>query len=98
MRSATCRFTSTAATARYSSAYYSDITNLERGKVDPGWIANLSASYPIGNARLFAFVNNVFDSQRPVLLSADPNAADNSLDVANLPRPRQFGVGAEFWF
>lgn len=86
------------ASARYSTAYYSNITNVERGRVEPGWIANLRASYPVGSARLFAFVNNVFDSQRPLLLEADPNAATNVADTAILPRPRTVGIGLEAWF
>ena len=86
------------ATARYSSAYHSAITNIERGRVEPGWIANVRASYPVGAVKLFAFVNNVFDSGRPVLLEADPNAADASGDGATLHRPRTIGVGLEAWF
>ena len=84
------------AAARYSTAYYSDITNLSRGRVEPGWIANVRASYPIGKARLFAFVNNVFDSKRPILLETDPNAAPAD-DVALLNRPRTIGIGLEVW-
>lgn len=86
------------ANARYSSGYYSDITNVPRGRVQPGWIANLRASYPVGSARLFAYVNNLFDSQRPIQLDADPNAASNAADTAILPRPRTVGVGIEVWF
>lgn len=86
------------ANARYSSAYYSDITNVPRGRVEPGWLANARASYPVGNARLFAYVNNVFDSKRPLQLDADPSAASNAADVATLPRPRTIGVGMEVWF
>jgi iron complex outermembrane receptor protein len=86
------------ASARYSTAYWSDITNLERGRVEPGWIANLSASYPVGKARLFAYVNNVFDAKRPILIEAQPGAADDSADVGTLPRPRSVGVGMEVWF
>lgn len=86
------------ADARYSSAYYSDITNVPRGKVDPGWIANVRASYPVGKARLFAYVNNVFDSKKPLLIDADPNSISNAADVASLPRPRTVGVGVEAWF
>lgn len=85
------------ASARYSTAYYSNITNVARGEVEPGWIANLRASYPVGKARLFAWVNNVFDSQRPVLLEADPNAT-GATDTAILPRPRTVGIGVEAWF
>jgi iron complex outermembrane receptor protein len=84
--------------ARYSSAYYSDITNVARGRVEPGWTAHLNASYPVGRARVFAFINNVFDSKRPVLVDADPNAAAEANDVGTLPRPRAVGVGVEVWF
>jgi len=86
------------ASARYSTAYWSDITNVARGRVEPGWIANLSASYPVGKARLFAFVNNVFDSKRPILIDAQPAAVDDTNDVGTLPRPRAVGVGMEVWF
>ncbi len=83
---------------RYSTEYYSDVTNFERGRVKPGWIANLRASYPVGAFHLFAYVNNLFDSKRPILLAADPNAANDSTDTASLPRPRTFGAGVEAWF
>lgn len=86
------------ASARYSSRYYSEITNLDRGRVKPGWIANARAAYPLGQFKLFAYVNNLFDTQRPIQIDADPNAPDDSADVASLPRPRSFGVGVEAWF
>lgn len=85
------------ATARYSTAYYSDITNLPRGRVHPGWIVNARAGMPIGYAWLFAYVNNLFDTQRPLLISADPGDLAGVADVANLPRPRTIGVGVEIW-
>jgi outer membrane receptor protein involved in Fe transport len=85
------------ASARYSSAYYSDITNLPRAKVEPGWLFNARASRLIGKARLFAYVNNLFDSQRPLLISTDPGAVSDAKDLANLPRPRTVGLGVEFW-
>lgn len=85
------------ASARYSSGYYSDITNVARGRVEPGWIFNARASYPVGKARVFAYVNNLFDSRRPLLISADPGAASDAGDVANLPRARTLGVGVELW-
>jgi iron complex outermembrane recepter protein len=89
---------SVGASARYSSAYHSDITNVARGRVEPGWLLNLSAGLQVGRARLFAFVNNVLDARRPILIEADPNAADDSTDTAMLPRPRAVGVGIEAWF
>ena len=86
------------ASAHYSTAYYSDITNVTRGRVEPGWLANTRISYPIGKAKLFAYVNNVFDSKRPVLVSADPGDAIGASDVANLPQARTIGVSIEAWF
>lgn len=86
------------ASARYSTAYYSDVTNVPRGRTQPGWVANLRASYPVGPARLFAYVTNVFDSDRPVLLGTDPGAASDAGDTASLHRPRTLGVGVEAWF
>lgn len=85
------------ASARYSTAYYSEVTNVPRGRVKPGWIANVRAAYPVGRAKVFAYVNNVFDSDRPILVSADANG-DASIDTASLPRPRSMGVGVETWF
>jgi outer membrane receptor protein involved in Fe transport len=85
------------ASARYSTAYYSEVTNLSRGRADPGWIANLRASYLIGKTRVFAYVNNVFDSKRPILLGTDPNAPEAD-DTASLPRPRTLGISVEAWF
>lgn len=84
--------------ARYSSGYYSDITNVARGRVAPGWTANLSAGYTVGKAKFFAYVNNLFDSKRPIQIEADPNAADDSDDIAMLKQPRTFGMGVEVWF
>lgn len=84
--------------ARYSTAYYSDITNVARGKVRPGWMANLRASYPVKGARVFAYVNNVFDAKRPIQLDADPDPANRARDVATRPQPRTLGVGVEAWF
>lgn len=85
------------ASARYSTAYYSEVTNVPRGRVEPGWIANLRAAYPIGSAKVFAYVNNVLDSDRPILVSADANGQASN-DTASLPRPRSVGVGVEAWF
>lgn len=84
--------------ARYSSAYHSGITNVPRGRVEPGWTVRLSTGYTVGRAKFFAYVNNVFDSQRPIHIEADPNATDDSEDIGMLPVPRSVGVGMEVWF
>lgn len=86
------------ANARYATGYYSDITNLERGRVDPGWTVRAHASYTVGPARFFAYVDNLFDSRRPLLIDADAGDATGATDVAHMPRPRTFGVGVELWF
>lgn len=86
------------ANARYSTRYYSDITNVERGSVPAGWIARARVSMPVGQARVFAYVDNLFNSQRPLLISADPGATTSDADVANMPRPRTLGAGVEMWF
>jgi outer membrane receptor protein involved in Fe transport len=85
------------ADARYTTSYYSDITNVERGRVKPGWIVNARADYRFAQARVFAYVKNLFDNQRPLLVEAAPaGSADD--DVAQLPRPRTAGVGLELWY
>jgi outer membrane receptor protein involved in Fe transport len=76
--------------ARYSEAYYSSVTNEPRGKVDPYGIVNAQAGYRIGNARLFAFAKNLFDSSAAVLL--DPGAT-RAEDSAQIVRPRRIGIG-----
>lgn len=79
------------ADARYSESYYSDIDNRRSTKVDPYWIANLQAGYQIvQNARVFGFVNNVFDSR-----DATQIATNNAADIL---RPRIIGVGVDMKF
>jgi len=83
--------------ARYSQSYYSEVMNFSRGKVDPYWIVNARLGYNLREYRLFAFVNNLFDEDSPVLIEADP-ANPAAADTALLPRPRMVGVGLEAWF
>ena len=73
------------------------MVNFSRGKVDPYWIVNARLGYNLREYRLFAFVNNLFDEDSPVLIEADP-ANPAAADTALLPRPRMVGVGLEAWF
>jgi iron complex outermembrane recepter protein len=87
------------ADARYSDAYFSSISNDPRGKIDPYFIVNSKLSYRFaeewGDVRVFAFVQNVFDTEEPIYLEPGATPAD---DVANLLPPRTFGVGLEMRF
>ncbi len=87
------------ADARYSDAYFSDINNNPRGKTDPYFVVNSQIGYSFStdftSLRLFAFINNLFDADEPVLLTPGATPAD---DVANLLYPRTFGVGLEMTF
>lgn len=76
--------------ARYTEAYYSDVLNAPRGKTDPYWVVGSQIGYSFSRARLFAFVENVFDEDGPVLL--EPGGTPDA-DVAYLLRPRTFGIG-----
>lgn len=75
---------------RYSEAYFSDAVNTPRAKVDPYWVANAQAGYRFGSARVFSFVNNVFDNRDEVSISA--------FGGANILRPRTIGVGLDVTF
>ncbi|HKU97356.1 MAG TPA: TonB-dependent receptor [Vineibacter sp.] len=85
--------------ARYSSSYYSSANantaqpNNPRGRVDPYVVVNAQAGFTYGNARIFAFVNNLFNSGKPVAIW--PFGA---VDEANILRPRWFGVGVQATF
>ncbi|TXL72998.1 TonB-dependent receptor [Vineibacter terrae] len=85
--------------ARYSSSYYSSANantsqpNNPRGRVDPYVVVNAQAGFTYGNARVFAFVNNLFDSGKPVAVW--PFGA---VEEANILRPRWFGVGVQATF
>jgi len=87
------------ADAQYSDAYFSSINNDPRGKTDPYLIVNTRLGYGFendwGSLRLFAFVNNVFDTDEPLYIEPGASSAD---DVANLLPPRTVGVGMELKF
>lgn len=85
------------ANARYSESYYSNVLNTARGRTDPYWIVNARIGQRFGKLRVFAYANNLFDSDTPILIEADP-AATAASDTAILPRPRTVGVGVEAWF
>ena len=80
---------------RYSSAYFSEVSNNPRGRTDPYVVVNAQIGYTWRNARFFAFVNNLFDSGKSVAVFTSGAPAT---DTAHLLRPRWFGVGAQVTF
>jgi len=83
---------SASADGRYSEAYYSDLENRPRAKVDPYFVANLQAGYQIvPNAKVFGFVTNVFDTRAETQIDLTNNAA-------YIQRPRTLGVGVDVKF
>lgn len=74
---------------RYVGAYYSEDDNNPAEKVGSRILFDARAEYAVENLRFFAFVNNIFDQDDPVLLF-DGNA--------QLVDPREFGVGLEIRF
>jgi len=84
---------------RYSSSYYSSANanpaalSNGRGRIDPYVVVNAQAGFTYGNARVFAFVNNLFDSGKPVAIW--PFGPEQQ---ANILRPRWFGVGVQATF
>lgn len=83
------------ANARYSDGYYSSIENRPRGKTDPYWLLDAKAGYRVGHAYLFAYVDNLLDSETPLRLTPGATVAD---DVATLPQPRSYGLGLQLEF
>jgi outer membrane receptor protein involved in Fe transport len=81
--------------ARYSDAYYSDVNNDPRGRIDPYWVANAQIAYTLGKARVFAAVKNIFDRTQPLLISPGDDRAD---DVATLMQPRTVSMGVQLAF
>ncbi len=84
---------------RYSSSYYSSAnanpgaTSNPRGRVDPYVVVNAQAGFTYGNARVFAFVNNLFNSGKPTAIW--PFGVEKE---ANILRPRWFGIGVQATF
>lgn len=79
------------ASARYSDAYFSDIDNRPRGKVDPFVIADAELAYDFGGAEVFGSVKNIFDHDQNIALFA--NGANPNLDAAIRQQPRTFWAG-----
>lgn len=82
--------------AYYSHAYYSDVNNTERAEIDPFWVANMHASYTMGDYRVFAFVKNLTDTDQVTFYRSVADTAEDDL-VAMQPS-RTWGIGAEFNF
>lgn len=83
------------ADVRYSSAYYSDVLNEARGRVDPYVTVNAQVAYNAGPARYFLSARNVFDNRDPVQIIAGSDAAS---DYAVIPEPRKVSAGIELRF
>lgn len=81
--------------ARYSDAYFTDINNRARGKVDPYVVADAEIGYSFGNIRVFGEVKNLFDANDAVAFY--PGATE-AADTAVLLQPRSFRVGATVRF
>lgn len=86
------------ADARYSTGYYSDVTNIARAFVKPGWTLNTNAGWRFDHGRVFAYVANLTDNDRYLLHEADPNDAAGEFDTVQKPRPRTVGIGLELWY
>lgn len=80
---------------RYSAAYYSDIENNPRGRVEPYWVANSQLGYTISNVRIYGAVNNLFDSDKPVAVFSGATEAD---DTAEILPPRTAWAGVQVAF
>lgn len=82
-------------TARYSDAYFTDINNRARGKVDPYIVADAELGYNFGNMRVFGEVKNLFDANDAVAFYPGTTEA---ADTAVLLEPLSFRVGASIRF
>lgn len=82
---------------RRSNAYYSDVENRPFGRVDAYWIARAKAGFQIGNAFVFAGVNNLFDERGPVGIYT-LTSVPTSYDWAQLQQPRTWYAGLRYDF
>jgi outer membrane receptor protein involved in Fe transport len=73
----------------YVGAYFSGDDNNPTEKIGSRFIVDAQAAYTLENLRFFAFVNNVFDRDDPILFF-DGNA--------QLVDPLEFGIGLELRF
>ena len=81
--------------ARYSEAYFSDVANTPRGKIDPYWVVNAHAGYDFGTVRAFAFARNLFNTETPVDIQL---GRAEGIDSAAMLKPLSFGVGMQVNF
>lgn len=77
---------------RFSDAYYSDVFNQARGKIDPYFVADAEAAYDLNeNTRFFVSGTNIFGTKAPTsLIFLRPNPA---LDAASLVPPTRVTAG-----
>lgn len=81
---------SLAARGRYVGDYFSDDANTPAERVDSYTLVDVDASYQLDEqTRIFAFVDNVFNSDAELLIFGAGASA-------NLVAPREFGVGIEY--
>ena len=81
--------------SHYSGSYYSVITNDPRTRTDPYWTLDTQAAYRFGHGRVFAFLNNVFDSGDALFIyPADAFGPAH----AQILKPRSYGVGVQLEF
>jgi outer membrane receptor protein involved in Fe transport len=80
---------------RYSDAYYSDVLNSARGKIDPYVVVNGQVAYDFGPARVFFSVRNLFNDGSPTMIYAGATAA---ADYAAILEPRKVLGGIELRF
>ncbi|SIS67628.1 TonB-dependent receptor domain-containing protein [Insolitispirillum peregrinum] len=81
--------------ARYSEAYYSDVANTARGKVDPYWVVNLHGSYDLGGPRLFGSIRNLLDTDAITDIGLGTTERN---DYASMLPSRTFVMGVEASF
>lgn len=80
---------------RYSGSYHSDLDNQPRGKVGPYFVANAQAGYRFARARVYATVENLFDSDETLAVYSGVTPEE---DTADILAPRTYWAGVEFSF
>ncbi|RBP79414.1 TonB-dependent receptor [Marinomonas rhizomae] len=79
---------------RYSDRYFTYLANQPESKTDAYIVTNAKASYTLGNAELFASIENLFDEDAVIFQRSD--AGSSSADTAVLLQPRTFLVGIQY--
>lgn len=80
---------------RYSGSYYSDLDNQPRGKVEPYFVANAQAGFRFSRARIYASVENLLDSARPIAVYSGATPDEDGADIVP---PRSYWAGVEVSF